>query len=580
MSDLSRASQETRRANRARVLAALDMPQGGRMSSADLAARTCLSPATNARILRDLQNDRLVGRDSVKGPVFLTAAGRAELHPVDVASDAGGEFPAALRAVLGVQPCEEFRAFLRLHTATVIARQHLGDQVDTGWPAFVAAGGAGSGKSGVLYRSTCVIFGSTFAEGRHMLRNRTRADIMWRKVQLQGGKWATVPSRILDSPMVCFDEVHEAEGEARAALRDLMEGSAKIQGVDGQMLSVRPVVLATGNVGAGFETPLTGRGGLVPPNLLRRSVVLDTRPLEGYLLPLVPSAAAALVEMARTVCPVPLARMKPAAATLPEDCRSFIASFRTGTSPFTTEGAATFSPDGLALTALGYSALLPSDWPEQRRLSIATLAVSKDYLCVRATVDGQVRPGEEWSFSEVFDRLRDACADLPELLPTFERTPVILRAADDATDAEIRTLEGDFHRRQSVAKGKITDVLADLPTSPISWWSSEQRDQLREHRADLTGHGKALSAVRPVHSTTGMRDALRRLDTAERDASVARDRAVSWHRDMSLIPEPSRPPAGRRGRSNTPPPPVAASRTRRPKKGEPAIAGGNWVEKL
>lgn len=569
------AAEETRRrvaeALRGATSAAPILPR-------DVADAVGVHPDTVGKHLRALVAEGSVQRAGAKGPAWLTHEGRVRYldAPDGVTETLAEGAPLALRRVLDAMPCEEYRSFVRLTVGAVVARHHLLSTTDAGWPSFVALGPTRLGKTDVLARAVCVALGLRLSEHTALLASRTRGQILGRSVQGKGGGWDFVPAAALGRPVVVYDEIHEARDEPAAAWRDLAHGGSTVEGERGERVDVRPVLVSLGNLGADAQL-VGGYGGgpvPIPANLARRGVVLDVRSLRG-IRSAVPAAAAAVRAIERTCVPVALSRLRPPVADVPPAAWELLGSVE---GLLTSDGAELFDVRALGLASLGVAALMPAAWPAADRAVAAAAVVALDYLTVTTTCAGQVR--DDWA-----DRAEPVRAWLVSRLAGAEVPPPTLRTTaaeeEDAADeegGEERRLVEEFARRRARVVGRLDDALKALPDA-TQRLSNADRDRLRDARATLKARRAAIEredragGLRLGAGVAAVRRGLARLALLETEAAGAIEQATGVTRDVAdtvnVLPG-GRPPAVPRA-------PRGPSRARKPRKGEPPIAGLTWV---
>lgn len=538
-----------------------------------IAEQTGMSARAVSDHVRALVEAGLVERAGARGGLWLTPAGRRELTgEVDTVEAVLEESaPLALRRVLDVLPCEEYRSFVRLAVGAVVARHHLLSSTDAGWPSFIALGPTRLGKTEVLARAVCVALGLRLVDHTAMLAGRSRRQILGRSVQRQGRLWEFEPAASLGRPVVVYDEIHEATGDAAAAWRDLAHGASTVEPEDGHRVEVRPVLLSLGNLGAGAAL-VGGYGGgpvPVPANLARRGVVLDVRALAG-IRSRVPDAARAVVSLERTVRPVPLSRLRPV-DELPEPARLLLGSVEKLLTP---AGAELFDVRALSLVALGVAAFMPASWSPEERGHAAAGVVALDYLTVTSTCPGQVVPG--WAdYAEpvrAWLSATDGGGGVP--LPTLATTDREQVAADNAREVEATELHLLLGKRRTRLGSDVTAAQVRLKAAVgrrrLAKGDADRHAEVRSALDVWGGRAKATKAA-DNNDPHAVRAALDRLDELEPHVRKAIDGAAALASDLEL------PTGGLRRPEPTKPMRAAARRAPKPKPGEQWINGVHGV---
>lgn len=562
-------------ANRRRVMEAV---RAGSRSApvpvAVVAEQTGMSARSASDHVRALVEAGHVERAGARGGLWLTAAGRRELtgEPDAVGAVLEEGAPLVVRRVLDVLPCEEYRSFVRLAVGAVVARHHLLSSTDAGWPSFIALGPTRLGKTEVLARAVCVALGLRLVDHTAMLAGRSRRQILGRSVQRQGRRWEFEPSASLGRPVVVYDEIHEATGDAAAAWRDLAHGASTVEPEDGHRVEVRPVLISLGNLSAGVSL-VGGYGGgpvPIPANLARRGVVLDVRAVAG-IRSRVPAAAAAVVGIERTVRPVPLSRLRPV-DELPASARGLLGSVE---ELLTSAGAESFDVRALTLVALGVAAFMPPGWSPEERGHAAAAVVALDYLTVTSTCPGQVVPGwadraepvRAWLAASL-----GAAGDVP--LPTLITTDQEQVTADNAREVEATELHLQLVTRRTRLDSDVTAARERLRTAVgrrvLPRGDADRHAQIK---SALDVWGDKARAVKAADNSDphAVRAALLRLADVEPHLRRAIDDVASLASDLEVpAGELWRPPASSK-------PKRASRRAAKPKRGEPWVHGIHGV---
>lgn len=171
-----------------------------------------------------------------------------------------------VEATFDLLPSEAHRALARLARDAVVARWHLGAQVPNGWPAFALYGPPGGGKS-TLARVIGRLFGIADHDHVYVVSDRSRADLLGRRVPDGRGGFRFAPAPSTGRPVVTLDELQAARGDAREAALRVLQGDSLVT-FEGDRVVLRATPVVTFNAGADPRS-------VVPEDRLRRVVLLD-----------------------------------------------------------------------------------------------------------------------------------------------------------------------------------------------------------------------------------------------------------------------------------------------------------------
>jgi hypothetical protein len=367
-STLGARSRAIGEANDRKVLQVLvSAGPAGVRAGRDLADLADLRPRTTTAAVARLVEQRLAKRHGNKR-VFATPAGRSQVG----AGLPGLSLAPALETAIACFPAEAMRAFVRLLLSAVVARWHLADEYDSGWPSFISLGDTKTGKTAIA-RFVGAVLGLDRLRAIVDAQRETRGSLIGRRVQ-DGAGWRVERSPILDLPFVCIDEWDKGPQALQAAAGGLLMGDT-VDELEGARYELRPTVYVT------FNPSEKGIADLHAA-WVRRSVVLDTTPL----LPLLDDLDDHMWRLLRSgeiaIPQLQLEQLRPPASSLPDELWQMLrAELRAG---LTEDGLRHSDVEPLALIALGRAALADAS------LEQAVLATAYDYLVVASTV-GQAR---------------------------------------------------------------------------------------------------------------------------------------------------------------------------------------------
>jgi hypothetical protein len=356
--------------NERTVLAVLDDAGDRGLPGRELAARAGLPQRTTNAVVARLADRGLVRREG-KRRVYITAAGRSERG----AGVPGLALVPTLDVALSYFPAEALKAFARLLFSAVVARWHLADEYDDGWPGFIAWGPTKTGKTSVA-KLVCRVYRLDERRAIRVVQKETARGILGRRVRDSSSATGFRVERALplDLPLLTLDELDKAPPDVKAACGALLLGTTVAE-VEGELVETKPTVYATLNSRAGLRDLHEAH--------IRRSVTLDTTLLQPLLADLD-------LEMRRLfggevqIPRLNLKTLRPPLTRLPENLwRLLRDELRAG---LTEEGWAVTDVEAISRIVLGRAAITGGT------LEQATLATAYDYLACSATLE-HVRDG-------------------------------------------------------------------------------------------------------------------------------------------------------------------------------------------
>ncbi len=320
-------SAERGRASERAILDALR--QYGALATAELALQTNLAPRSVRRVC-----DRLSGYVVQKaGRWALTVEGTvAGLEVVGVTD---------LSDALGLLPCEEHRAFVRLAVSTAIAKLTLAGTYASGWPGFVAwSKSTRTMKTSIGYLIGCLL-AQREPETILLTSDRGAGNLLGRRRQLPGGAWTFDPAPALGRRFLVLDELDKAADEStRKAARRMLHGDAQLD-MEGIRVTLGPVVMATCNA--------TKLEEVLGESYHRRCIVMAS---EGLCDVEKATRAGQAIHEPGAVAPLDLSRLTPTIERL-SPAQSKLLSIDLPGRFLTARGAELHPDTGLALAAIG-----------------------------------------------------------------------------------------------------------------------------------------------------------------------------------------------------------------------------------
>ncbi|MFQ5852622.1 MAG: hypothetical protein ACE5JU_18850 [Candidatus Binatia bacterium] len=248
--------------------------QDGWLRASELAARVKNKEGQPINV-RTIQRRaaRLIERELVKrvkkGTYRLTEQGQVYLEKELLAVELGfGRFNATIKQL----PSSPLQSFTRLLLSGLIAKAHLFDQYETGWPSFIIGGATKTGKT-LIARLT-----ERFLRADGLIKHvqtSTTGELIGRRFQTDEG-WNFEPSPYFAGPFICLDELDKAQGELRRQALYYLQGDRSVL-IEGEHVEVRPVPFVA------LNTTVEQGMALIPNPYLRRSIVVDTAPIRTEL---------------------------------------------------------------------------------------------------------------------------------------------------------------------------------------------------------------------------------------------------------------------------------------------------------
>ena len=483
----------TAEANDRTVLLQLGGAGDSGLAPGDLAAAAGLAPRTTSAVVGRLVSQGMAIRNG-KSRVLITVAGRTQLG----AGLVGKNLTPALDRAIRELPAEGLQAFTRLVLSGVVARHHLGDFLEDGWGSFMVIGPTNTGKT-TIAKFVCEVFDLKRAQTILNVPAETAESLWARRSQVEGGGMISVPSPALGRAFLCLDEFDKASSDLRRSMLRLVQGDTRVAGDGDQILEVRPTVMLCAN----FPSP-----DKIPAEYRRRSVVLDTAPLEPLLrdLPTVNERlfAGAIPHLSLDKCRPP--------GELPQDVRD---ELRRALGELLTErGFRQCDQRAIQRMTLGRAGLTGSS--DLRGAAMATVA---DYwVCAQTVGEGRLAP-PAW-FIELLGG-----AMIPNLPAAVDQSDIherSLRARSTDDLALVEARERTATQLRLIAKSIERVPQADQPEA------AGLRKVLRKVADDI---GKKRTAAGHQHLVEVARDPARRavalrsrLDEEQRAKELERER--------------------------------------------------------
>ena len=177
-----------------------------------------------------------------------------------------------LKKLIDLLPTELHRAFCRLLLSGIIAKYHLADTYDDGYPAFILGGETKSFKT-ALATVMCKLLGLKPEENIYPLFSAIAGEFGVRRFRMKGDNFHIAASPLFKLSFVCLDEFDKVtDRDTRRNVLFLLDGRRKFP-VEGELVENRTCTMVTLNTKIGKEG--IARFG-IPEPYIRRSIVADT----------------------------------------------------------------------------------------------------------------------------------------------------------------------------------------------------------------------------------------------------------------------------------------------------------------
>ncbi len=259
-----------------------------------------------------------------------------------------------LKKLIGMHPTELHRAFFRLLLSGIIAKYHLADVYDDGYPAFILGGETKSFKT-ALATVVCKLFGLKPEENIYPLFSAIAGEFGIRRFRTKGNDhYSIAASPLFKQAFICLDEFDKVtDRDTRRNILFYLDGRIKFP-VEGKQVENQTCTMVTLNTKIGKEG--IARFG-IPEAYIRRSIVADTEHVRMELRD-VDLVAKKIFEM-KDFPKINLSKLRLTCTELPGDVFNCLRNLLLGCTNETFQGLVDTRP--LVILALGRSALLDGD---------------------------------------------------------------------------------------------------------------------------------------------------------------------------------------------------------------------------
>ncbi len=293
-----------------------------------------------------------------------------------------------LKKLIDMLPTELHRAFFRLLLSGIIAKYHLSDVYDDGYPAFILGGETKSFKT-ALAKVVCRLLGFKPEENIYPLFSAIAGEFGVRRFRMKGNNIHIAASPLFKQPFVCLDEFDKVtDRDTRRNILFYLDGRKQFP-VEGEMVENRVCTMVTLNTRIGKEG--IARFG-IPGPYIRRSIVADTEHVRMELRN-VDLVAKKIFEM-KDFPKINLSELRIVHTELTNEVFNCLRTLLLGCTEEAFQGLVDTRP--LVILALGRSALLNGDVREAMYQTIWDRLVCLESL--GGTVSGwREVVGKEWS---------------------------------------------------------------------------------------------------------------------------------------------------------------------------------------
>ena len=401
--------------------------------------------------------DKLVRYDYIARPGYgkyaLTGKGRQFVEELTLPVAPDLKDP-KLKKLINVLPTELHRAFFRLLLSGIIAKHHLADTYDDGYPAFILGGETKSFKT-ALAAVMCKLLGLKPEENIYPLFSAIAGEFGIRRFRTKGNDYYSIAaSPLFKQPFICLDEFDKVtDRDTKRNILFYLDGKRMFP-VEGELVENRVCPMVTLNTKIGKEGIV--RFG-IPEPYIRRSIVADTEHVRMELRD-VDLVAKKIFEM-KDFPRIDLGKLRLAQTELPNDVFNCLRNLLLDCTEESFQGLVDTRP--LVILTLGRSTLLGGDVREAMFQTLWDRLICLESL--GGTVAGwREKVGKEWAKykqeeqPEIAKQLEEAAQREKEReLALEERKGEIKRRTVDQIEAKYELI----YKRQLLVK----EIKAHIP---------------------------------------------------------------------------------------------------------------------
>ncbi len=338
-----------------------------------------------------------------------------------------------LKELIGMLPTDLHRSFCQLLLSGIIAKPHLADVYDDGYPAFILEGETKSFKT-ALAKVVCKVLGLQPEETIYPLFSAIAGELGIRRFRSKGDSFHISASLLFKQPFVCLDEFDKVtDRDTRRNVLFFLDGRSKFK-AEGETVENRVCTMVTLNTKIGKEG-ITRFG--IPEPYIRRSIVADTEHVRMELKD-IDLVAKKIFEM-KDFPRIDLSKLRLAGTELPNDVFDCLRRLLFDCVEESYQGLVDTMP--LVILTLGRSALLDGDIRE------AMYQTVWDRLVCLESVGGTVSGWRETVAKEWAKYKR-------------EEQPEIAKQLEEAKRRDSER-QREFNKRAAVIEGKNIQRIDD-----------------------------------------------------------------------------------------------------------------------
>jgi len=198
----------------------------------------------------------------------ITSQGEARLNEIGLPHLSPNLNDRELQELMKQFPTEGHRALFRLILDAVVAKRHLWEYFEQGWPCFFAVGRTKSFKTALGAVVCQLIYGLDASLRLYSLQTATEGELLGRRRQIRGGDMTLATSPLWREPFIMLDEFDKARDEkVTRIVRFICDGRRQFL-IESELIQNHVVPFVTMNLSKTLQEQLG-------EPYLRRGVVLN-----------------------------------------------------------------------------------------------------------------------------------------------------------------------------------------------------------------------------------------------------------------------------------------------------------------
>jgi len=293
-----------------------------------------------------------------------------------------------LKKLIDMFPTELHKSFFRLLLSGIIAKHHLADAYDDGYPAFILGGDTKSFKT-ALATVVCKLLGLKPEETIYPMFSAIAGEFGIRRFRSKGDSYHISASPLFKQSFVCLDEFDKVTGrDTRRNALFFLDGRNKFS-AEGEPVENRTCTMLTLNTRIGREGVTRFD---IPEPYIRRSIVADTEHVRMELKDI--DLVAKKIFEKKDFPLINLDKLRLTGTELPNDVFTCLRNLLLGCTEETFQGLVDTRP--LVILTLGRSTLLGGDVREAMYQTLWDRLICLESL--GGTVAGwREKVGKEWA---------------------------------------------------------------------------------------------------------------------------------------------------------------------------------------